>query len=189
MKKINKSEPPKFFRDFIKKNKPVNWDGLQEIKPDLREHILNSEQDFQCAYCESAITSNNTKSHIDHFKRKHYFPKLTFDYNNLLVSCNNYNHCASVKDSKVKSKEYYKNLINPVNDDPSAYFEYSVSGKLLSKNEKAIFTEETFNLNHPGLKRQRNDISYAVKAYKESLELEEIIIEIGAHESFIRSIW
>ncbi len=119
MKKIDKSGAPKFFRDFIRRNDPVNWDGIHEIKHGLREHILKREQGFKCAYCESAITSDNTKSHIDHFKRKHYFPKLTFDYNNLLVSCNNYNHCASVKDSKVKSKDYYKDLTNPVNDDPS----------------------------------------------------------------------
>lgn len=188
MKKINKSEP-KFFRDFKTGNKLVNWNGLHEIKLDLREHILKTEQGFQCAYCESAITSNNTKSHIDHFKRKHLFPELTFDYNNLLVSCKNHNHCASVKDSKVKSKDYYKDLINPVNNDPSAYFEYSVSGKVISKNIKAKFTEETFNLNHSGLMQQRKDITWAVHAYKESLELEEVIIEIGAYESFIRSIW
>ena len=188
MKKINKSEP-KFFRDFIKRNKPKNWDGLHEIKPDLREHILKSEQAFQCAYCELAITSNNTKSHIDHFKRKHFFPELTFAYNNLLVSCNNPNHCASIKDSKVNSKDYYKNLINPVDDEPSEYFDYQISGKLISKNKKAKFTEETFKLNHKGLIQQRNNIAWAVNAYKESLELEEAIIEIGAYESFIRSIW
>lgn len=188
MKKINKSEP-KFFKDFIKKNKPINWDDLQEIKPHLREHILKSEQAFQCAYCESAITSNNTKSHIGHFKRKHFFPELTFAYNNLLVSCKNYNHCASVKDQKAQSRDFYKDLINPVDDEPSELFDYQISGKLISKNKKAKFTEETFNLNHPGLNQQRKDITMAIPAFKEYLELDEVLDEIGEFESFIRSIW
>jgi uncharacterized protein (TIGR02646 family) len=188
MKKINKSEP-KFFRDFITRNNPVNWDGIHEIRSSLREHILDTEQGFQCAYCEKAITSDNTKSHIDHFKRKHFFPELTFDYNNLLVSCNNHNHCASVKDPKVNSKDFYKNLINPVNDESTDYFDYHISGKLISKNKKAKFTEEAFNLNHTGLKQQRNNISWAVQSYKSDLDLEEVIEKVGEFESFIRAIW
>ncbi|NOX46998.1 MAG: TIGR02646 family protein [Chlorobi bacterium] len=189
MKRINKSEPPKFFKDFIRKNNPVNWDGIHEIKHDLREHILKSEQVNQCAYCESAITSFSTKSHIDHFKRKHYFPELTFDYNNLLVSCKNHNHCASTKDQKVKSRDFYKSLINPVIDEPSDYFDYQISGKLVSINKKAKFTIEAFNLNHTGLKQQRNNISWAVQSYKSSLGLEEVIEQVGEFESFIRAIW
>lgn len=188
MKKINKSKP-KFFRNFINTNKPANWDGINEIRSNLRKHILETEQSFQCAYCESAITSNTTKSHIDHFKRKHYFPELTFDYNNLLVSCKNSNHCASKKDSKDNSKDIYKNLINPVDEDPTDFFEYHTSGKLISKNAKAEFTDKIFNLNHKGLKQQRKDVAWAVYGYRDTMELEEVIKEIGAFESFIRAIW
>jgi len=188
MKKINKSEP-RFFRSFIEKNKPVNWDGINEIRSNLRKHILKTEQNFQCAYCEFNISSDNTRSHIDHFKRKHFFPELTFEYDNLLVSCNNPNHCASYKDSSVNSKDVYVNLIDPVCEDPADHFEYYISGKLVSKNEKAKFTEKIFNLNHPGLKQQRNDVAWAVQGYKESMELEEVIVEIGSFESFIRAIW
>ncbi len=189
MKRINKSGSPKFFRDFIRRNNPVNWNGIHEIKHDLREHILKKEQGFQCAYCESAITSDNTKSHIDHYKRKHFFSELTFDYNNLLVSCNNHNHCASAKDPKVKSRDFYKSLIDPVNEEPSDYFDYQISGKLISLNKKAKFTEKTFNLNHSGLKQRRNNISWAVQSYKSSLGLEEVIEQVGEFESFIREIW
>ena len=189
MKKINKSEVPKFLRNFIKKNKLVNWDGISKIRPNLRKHILETEQDLQCAYCESAITSDNFKSHIDHFKRRHYFPKLIFDYNNLLVSCNNSNHCASHKDSKIHSKDDYKNLINPVDEDPADYFKYYLNGNLRIENKKAEFTEKIFNLNHPGLKQQRNDVAWAVLGYRDSMELEEVIVEIGEFESFIRAIW
>jgi len=189
MKKINKSQEPHLFENFIKKNKPVNWKGIDEIRFDLREHILKTEQNLQCAYCESAITSDHTKSHIDHFKCKYLFPELTFSYNNFLVSCRNSNHCASTKDSEVNSREVYEKIINPVDEDPNEYFEYNLSGKILPKNEKAIFTRNVFNLNHPGLKQQRNDVAWAVQGYKGNLEMDEVINEIGEFESFIKYIW
>jgi uncharacterized protein (TIGR02646 family) len=188
MKRIVKSEPD-FFKRFISKKNPVNWEEISEIRFGLRKHILETEQNLQCAYCESEITSDNQKSHIDHFKRKHYFPGLTFDYSNLLVSCNNPNHCASHKDSKVKSKDIYKDIVNPVSEDPSDYFEYNISGKLEAKNKKAEITEKIFNLNHPGLRQKRKDVTWAVFAYQDSLGLEDVLKEIGSYESFIRSIW
>ena len=132
MKKINKSEEPKFFRNFIKKNRPVNWDGINEIRPNLREHILESEQNWQCAYCESAITAHPAKSEIDHFRLKHLFPELTFNYKNLLVSCKNPDHCASTKDSEVKSKEVYQKIVNPVDENPNEFFEYNLSSSCLT---------------------------------------------------------
>jgi len=188
MKKIDKAEP-KFFKKFIQKNRPVNWEGTNDIRADLRKYILESEQNFQCAYCESAISPDSSYSHIDHFKRKHFYPELTFDHNNLLVSCNNTDHCALHKDSQVKSKDIYNNIINPVFEEPTMFFEYYTNGKLHSKNAKAKFTEEIFNLNHPALKQQRNNVAWAVIGYRETLELEEVIEEIHEFESFIRYIW
>ncbi len=189
MKKINKSSEPKLYKDFIRNKKPVNWDGINKIRIDLRKHILENEQQFQCAYCESRISYENTSSHIDHFKLKHIFPELTFIYSNLLVSCNHPNHCASTKDTEVNSKEDFEKIINPVNEDPTGNFEYYTSGKLIAKNEKAKFTRDIFNLNHPGLKQQRNNIAWAVQGYKSSLTMDEVINEIGEFESFIRYIW
>ncbi|MCD4736548.1 MAG: TIGR02646 family protein, partial [Bacteroidales bacterium] len=170
--------------------KPVNWDGINEIRKDLRQYMLETEQGCQCAYCESAITSESEKSHIDHFKRKagQLFPELIFSYNNLLVSCNNPNRCAKRKDALVKKKTDYNKLINSVNEDPSDYFSYLISGKIVSKDEKAEFTEKVFNLNHPGLK-QRKDIYSAVQGYRDSLDIQDVINEIGEFEGFIRFVW
>ncbi|MBM3435904.1 MAG: TIGR02646 family protein [Bacteroidetes bacterium] len=188
MKKINKSEPT-FFRKFIQKTKPANWDKINEIRLVLRKYILESEQNMQCAYCEATLLPDCSKSHIDHFKPRHFFRELTFVYNNLLVSCNSSDHCASHKDSKGKSREIFDNIINPVLEDPATFFEYHTNGKLVSVNEKAKFTEEIFNLNHPGLRHRRNNIAWAVIGYRDSMELSEVIEEIHEFESFIRYIW
>ena len=167
---------------------PDKWDGISGIRYKLREYMLKNEQNMQCAYCESTINCESSKSHIDHFKRKHHFPELTFDYKNLFVSCNSHSHCASHKDEFI-SKDKYEMLVNPAIENPDQYFDYSISGKIISKNDKAGFTERTFNLNHPSLKQQRKDIAFSVLAYRDTLELREVVKEIGAFESFIRAIW
>lgn len=122
MKKIDKIEPG-FFSKYISKKKPIKWDDIAEIRGNLREFILQKEQRNQCAYCEVSICAVHSPSHIDHFKRKHLFPELTFSYFNLLVSCNNPNRCASVKDVMANHKDSYKDIINPVEEEPNPYFE------------------------------------------------------------------
>jgi uncharacterized protein (TIGR02646 family) len=193
MKKINKAEPL-FYTNFIRNNNPENWDGCNEIKAELREYILKEEQKFQCAYCEGKISSDNTKSHIDHYKRKagHLFPELQFDYSNLLVSCNKHYHCAGSKDEIVKKRDDYDTIINPVTDEPTNYFIYLLTGEIYptdSDPDKAERTIEVFNLKHHSLIYRRREIALSVSAYKESLGIEEVINELGEFESFIRYVW
>ena len=40
----------------------------------------------KCAYCESKI-AHLSDPHIDHYRPKSSFPKLTFDWNNLILAC------------------------------------------------------------------------------------------------------
>ena len=192
MKKINKTIP-KFYSDFIKRNKPVNWNGINDIRPQLRKYILETEQNSQCAYCESYISSDNSSSHIDHYRRKagHMFPKLQFEYDNLLVSCNKYYCCAKTKDSLVKSRDDYNNIVDPVHDEPTEYFEYLLGDIIPNKlnQEKGENTIRVFYLQHKSLVRQRRDIASAVMGYKDYLSLEDVIKELGEFESFIRFIW
>jgi uncharacterized protein (TIGR02646 family) len=192
MKKINKTEPPPvFFTDFIKKHKPNNWGDCIEITAELRNQMLSEEQNYQCAYCESSITSDNSKSHIDHYKRKagHLFPELECMYNNLLVSCNKRDHCAKSKDNKMKTKGDYSDLINPVVEEPSEHFEYSYTGDILAKDKKAEYTIRMFNLNCESLVGQRKKLTKELKNIKNQFELEEVVSIFGKFESFIRAIW
>lgn len=190
MKKINKTAPP-LFSDFIKKNKPSNWTDCLEITADLRHYMLNEEQNGQCAYCESAIISHSSKSHIDHFRRKagHLFPELVCAYENLLVSCNNPYRCAKHKDGEVKNKNDYDDLINPVTDNPTVHFNYSYTGDFIPIDEKGKHTIDIFKLNHKSLIERRKTMAMQVNTYKNQISLEDVKNIFKEFESYIENIW
>ena len=128
MIQVNKIEPSFFTKKkkVIKNPKqPDSWSQISDIRSDLREHILSSEQDLMCIYCEKKISSDKNKSNIDHFKTRKLYPELSFEYSNLLVSCNSSNHCSYIKDSLPLTKEDYKNIINPIDKDVNESFYFA----------------------------------------------------------------
>lgn len=100
MKYIKKASiPPQFFIDdtkelkeiiktiIIPKEKSKVWDNDYKNKRFLKKYLLEEEQNYLCGYCEAKVTLDN--SHIEHIKPKYLdYDNLTFDYYNLLVSCN-----------------------------------------------------------------------------------------------------
>ena len=190
MKKINKKEPS-FYTEFKKKRKPKNWADCIEITADLRNYILSKEQNGQCAYCETAITSDSSRSHIDHYKKKagHLFPELEFAYDNLLASCNNPYHCAKHKDSRITQRNDYVDLINPVADNPSVHFDYSFTGDILPKDKKGETSINIFNLNHRSLIERRKTLSLQLNSYKNQINLDEVKSFFKGYDSFIENIW
>lgn len=63
-------------------------DDYKKYKPKLRE-----EFSFACAYCETreAELGGSQSFHIDHYKPKNKFPKLSCKYDNLIYACRNCN--------------------------------------------------------------------------------------------------
>ncbi|MCK4663185.1 MAG: TIGR02646 family protein [Bacteroidales bacterium] len=191
MKKINKNTPP-FLSKFIKKNKPKDWKELTpETKTELGEYILK-EQRNQCAYCECYIKQYKSNFHIDHFKTRNLFPQLTFDYNNLFLSCTSKDNCASYKDKSHLQKKDFDKLIHPAFDNPEDSFSYLASGAIYPKNPndvKAIFTIEKFNLQSKKLVHRRRTIAIKLSNnHYKSIDSEIIIKEFKEYESFIKYI-
>ncbi len=193
MKRIEKIEPV-FYTKFIHKNKPKVWFDLsKEIGDKTRKYMLDFEQNNQCAYTEKLIISEN--SHIDHFKKQNFIRQGLFEinifcWNNLLTSCNNEFYGAKYKDKIIKSTEY-KNLINPVIENPNDYLEYSTTGERLSKNnnKKGQTTINLLNLNDYELVSQRKTVAIQVKSMYKEFAVNEIIEFIGKFESFIKGIY
>ena len=96
MKYIKKTSEPKFFiidtKELIEKLKVATeksevWNDDYKEKRKLKEYLLKNEQNYLCAYCEAKVTLD--VSHIEHIKPKSLdYNNLTFDYSNLIVSCN-----------------------------------------------------------------------------------------------------
>jgi uncharacterized protein (TIGR02646 family) len=189
MKPISKKEPP-FYRDFIKQNSPTEWSDVSlSIGYELRMLMLMEEQNYQCAYTEIRVEPED--SHIDHFRKQSLFQNLIFDWNNLLVSCNSEAYGAKCKDKKLKKREDYQFLINPVVDNPKDYFIYALTGDILvdEHDPKAVMTIDYFNLNDYALLEQRKQVIREIKEMYKQFTVDEFVKYIGKFESFIRSIY
>jgi len=138
------------------------WDDLTALdKQEIRTSLQQMQSD-RCAYCEGEALH---KGHIEHFRRRHCFPDLTFDWDNLFLSCDSRAHCGHYKD-RPKAAPYNPNdLIKPDVDAPDTFLYFHSSGEVLVRRgasaEEIHRAEETirvFNLNDGQLKAQRRKV-------------------------------
>lgn len=119
-----------------------------------------------CAYCEQRITAlHNAKScHIEHFRRRRDFPSLSFDWDNLFLSCSRESCCGTYKDRK--GVPYNPDdLLKPDRDTPTDYLIYLPNGTVQPKSglpaqdqNRAKETVRVFHLNEVGLKGWRRSL-------------------------------
>ena len=194
MKQRNKIEPV-FYSDFIRSNKPVEWNDIGQIRPDIRTYMLISEQNCQCAYTEIDIEDDS--SHIDHFKKQSMFPTLKFAWTNLFTSTNSEYFGAKYKDNKYKIQQAdYQDLINPSVDSPSDFFDFAFTGEILVKEKnknsieykRAELTIKVFNLNERSLVQQRAKVIKDIVAYFNQLSINDIKQHIGKFDSLVENI-
>jgi len=177
MLKITKNKP-QFFDKLIKDKKI--WGDLKDRK-ELNQ-VLKIEQNNMCAYCESKLKN----FHIDHFFKRDLFPKQTFEYNNLFLSCDFEIHCAKFKDKFGLKKEEFFEIFSPI-DVNLEEFEYSLTGEILGKTDKAKKTIEVFNLNNKSLLEKRKRISSNIEYYKD-FDLFEIFGEFKTFLKFLQKV-
>lgn len=199
MRKINKQEPD-FFTEFVQRKKPISWNDCAPIRSRLRNYILKEEQNCQCAYTEVRIdlveqpdeTAEDKQVlsyHIDHYRKRDLFPRLTYSYDNLLVASNRGEFGAKYKDNHIKKNDY-EVLINPVNDEPNFTYNLSSGEIKAPANSKEKKTVDLFNLNHKILIERRQQVIEYCYIYKEQgFKLEDLIDNIGEFESLIRFIY
>ena len=137
----------------------TTWDQYQSRKKrKLKKYILENEQHWLCCYCEKKITLDFNSSHVEHIKPKSSDPiNLTFNYNNLLVSCEG-NHYNEIGDNRkntcgqFKLQNFDENLfLNPtVVANIHEYFLFDFEG-IISPSDfdkpKAKYTCDILNLN------------------------------------------
>jgi len=192
MRQITKDEPNYFTSAKSKVKLPKTkgaWedDNISSIRAKLRGDILLEEQMLLCAYCEKEIDENPKNSNIDHFKTRNLFPELTLDYSNLLVSCNTEERCSKFKDTHIKSREEYDNIINPTIENPHDFFDYLPTGEIIAKNEKGQYTIDIFNLKDKALNECRLQIAKSLEHL--DLSLDEIYDIFPDYHSFIENIY
>jgi uncharacterized protein (TIGR02646 family) len=108
--------------------------------------------------------------HIEHFRRKHHFQHLTFEWNNLYWSCYQDDSCGRYKDHG--AGEFNVNdIIDPCVDDPDLFFRFRSDGTISIRyglqEEQRHRAEETlrvFNL-HAQWGRLRHMRKAALSGY------------------------
>ncbi len=99
MIELIRSKEPRELARFRSGPNRHTWDdpGFRQVKSAVREALLLC-QEGHCAYCERRI--NDQECHIDHVRPKASFPEATFDFANMVVSCNRPHHCGHKKHSQ-----------------------------------------------------------------------------------------
>jgi len=169
MQKINKKSPiPEFSNLMSQKNKPKVWDDVpSDVRFKMKCFMLSCEQNNLCGYTELPLKNDN--SHIDHFKKRNMFPKLTFVWDNFVIASIDEEFGAKFKDNHSNlTKKDYNIIYNPVVRGMENVVWYDKDGKMYPNDNNDVGTMRTieiFNLNHKSLKQRRKEIIKQVDEY------------------------
>jgi uncharacterized protein (TIGR02646 family) len=134
--------------------------------PEVRSVLQKETNGGKCMYCESPIAVVVTE-HIEHYRPKAIYPHLTFEWNNLGLSC--------PKCNINKSNIFDENCtyINPYIDLPEDHFIFSSTMIFHKPNDKrAQLTELTLVLNRPELMEARKNRIDAIRLLIDQYEAE-----------------
>lgn len=190
MRRIIKGNPTNEFVTFREVNPGATWEDFHhdahEVFIAARDIILINEQNCYCGYTEIRI-DNEWDCHLDHYRKRSLFGALTFDWNNLIASCNDDEYGARYKDLHFRGPEGrrlqnpdYDILLNPVADNVEDFIECNIFGILepkknisIQNRRKAQFTIDVFNLNYKALANRRKSLIAQIGHYLD-LTREEI---------------
>jgi uncharacterized protein (TIGR02646 family) len=137
---------------FLYHHPPHKWDDVSgEHKQEIRD-CLKQMQSERCAYCEGDVYNG---VHIEHFRRKNilHFPQLTFEWENLFLSCESHEHCGHYKDRPSADPYNPAELVKPDEHEPDDYFYFHSDGDVRPRSgleaprlRQALETIRVFNL-------------------------------------------
>ncbi|SPX81623.1 retron system putative HNH endonuclease [Moraxella ovis] len=133
--------------NWIKKNKPKTWELSQDYYDGyvlLREQ-LRQEQKGLCCYCCQILEKQAT---VEHLKSRSKFPQLTFDYQNLLLSCKESNQCDNAKGNDELE-------LTPLMTACDTEIMLKVNGELNPISDRAKQAIDLLNLNNADLCQRR----------------------------------
>lgn len=157
----------------------------QPFENELRNKFLEALREVfkgKCAYCESPISLNNAQYGYDHFRPKggargldkefstdHYW-WLTYDWNNIYLSCNHCNQYKStwfpVEGKRMPLNTPYKEIIyhekalllDPCIDKPEEHLIFNEQGGIEAISSKGKTTIEILKLNRSELVSARIEV-------------------------------
>ena len=190
MRRIVKSTAPGCLA--AAKDKGWNWDDFFHNDHDghtLCTEQAGADQGGVCGYTELPLWGKGVTKHLDHYRKKAIYPKLTFDWNNLVCAAKDNRFGADHKDKLIDGRSAettYAGILNPVEDEAQDYFYYDTDGKMIAygslDEEKSRMADETirvFNLNETELVSRRRSLIAQLRACAD-LEEEDIRASFAA---------
>jgi uncharacterized protein (TIGR02646 family) len=119
---------------------------------------------LKCAFCEGKPQENGNIE-VEHFFPKSIYPKKIFSWENFLPSCRKCN------DSKLVHDTGQEPIINPYDDNPDDYFEYTdILIAPINENKKARDTITVCSLNSARLMKPRAEILISLHTFRSNLQ-------------------
>ena len=176
---------------------------------------LYARQNGLCVYCEITLENSenqNIGSHVDHILPKEKHPALTFDYDNLVLSC--FATGGEIKADEQdpapvscghaelkRTNNFDESLfIKPTDSNCEHYFSFELDGGVIphpgmdsSDIDKAEHTLEVLNLNCLRLKRLREDTITQLYLIVSELQSDNdvlkrfLTLELQENKSFINA--
>jgi uncharacterized protein (TIGR02646 family) len=183
MKHIKKDKEPKSLSEWNQKpgKRTSNWKSFdRSVKNDVFFSLLK-EQGYICCYCGISITRNNC--HIEHYKPKSIYPDLTYQYINLITSCQGEDEQRPTKPVHCghKKNNWYDEdlMVSPLDPNCDKYFKYSGYGEIIPAGnpDQELAAKTTINrlaLSIDKLRKMRQSAISGVLEATEGLSDEEI---------------
>lgn len=154
MRKIERPQAPAELSRLRRNNK--SWRNLTaEEKAPLRQALnemsLRHDEIF-CNYCETRILP--PQGHIEHLFARKRWSDLTYEWDNLFLSCDSRDHCGHFKDAPKHDPYAFDDLIHPDKEDPEHFLRFYSTGEVKPREgltdrerERAEITIRALNLN------------------------------------------
>lgn len=180
----------KRLKDFFSKKNRSQQNYSLPFQPELRKQfILDLRVLFKgkCAYCESTIPLETSRSEYDHFRpksgargfdkefSKDYYWWLTYEWNNLYYSCSVCNQYKSswfpIEGNRAPLETPYHEiieletplLVDPCVDDPELHLSFNEDGEVDYLTAKGKSTIEIIKLNRSELVEARKRVIQSLK--------------------------
>ncbi len=156
--RIHKEEWTNELMEYIDNEKEVPDSLKNKYNQDDVKIQLKNETHGKCIYCESII-GHIAYEHIEHYKPKKKYPKLTFEWSNLGLAC--------PKCNTKKGDEFDETcpIVNPYSDNPSDHFLFLGTMVIHKPDDKrGELTELQLELNRPELMEARKERINAIRS-------------------------
>lgn len=159
-----------------------DWEPTYPFPGDIRRSVvdaLNTAQRGLCVYCGRRLHLDRRQFHIEHFRPRSSYPGLEVDLDNLFLSCGQEGHVAKPSETcgHAKADQFDEtNCIEPDYPSCTHRFRFLLSGEVATTGDGDTPAESMIamlNLNHPELRKDREDILDHID--REGLDLSDFV--------------